>query len=301
MSPNPSRASTAGQVFNDLRNLARRQGRSTDELLIFYVLERFLFRVSRSPYADRLILKGGLLLAAFDARRSTRDADLLASHLSQDETQVVAWVSEIASAEIDDGVIFQTDRARSRSIRETDQYAGVRISMPSQIGKANASVSLDINFGDPVTPGATPTAYPQLLDPATFTLLSYPVQTLIAEKLTTLVALGDLNTRDRDWADIWRLLGTQDLGGREMLDAVLNTSTYRGVALRPLSHAVTRLPTLRQGAYTAWRRRQTADAAFYPEDFAELVEDVIRFADPLLDSRAADQTWRANKRRWRSS
>lgn len=301
MSPNPTRDTTAGQVFNDLRNLARRQGRSTDELLIFYVLERFLFRVSRSPYADRLVLKGGLLLAAFDARRSTRDADLLASHLAQDETQVVAWVSEVAAIEVDDGVIFQTDLARTRSIRETDQYAGVRITMPSHIGKARSSVSLDINFGDPVTPGATPRAYPQLLHPATFSLLTYPVQTLIAEKLTTMVALGDLNTRDRDWADIWRLIGTQDLDRREMVDAVLNTSTYRGVALQPLSEAVTRLPTLRQGAYTAWRRRQSVDAAFYPEDFAELVSDVIRFADPLLDARAADQTWSANKRRWRTS
>jgi Nucleotidyl transferase AbiEii toxin, Type IV TA system len=77
MPPDPSRTATAGRVFNDLRGRARRDGRSTDELLVFYVLERFLYRVTQSNYADSLVLKGGLLLAALDARRATRDADLL--------------------------------------------------------------------------------------------------------------------------------------------------------------------------------------------------------------------------------
>lgn len=72
MSPNPSRATTAGRVFNDLRNMARREGRSTDELLVLYVLERFLHRLSRSSYADRLVLKGGMLLAVLDALFSRR-------------------------------------------------------------------------------------------------------------------------------------------------------------------------------------------------------------------------------------
>src|SRR6476661_6416638 len=135
MSPNPARATTAGRVFNDLRNMARREGRSTDELLVFYVLERFLHRLSRSPYADRLVLKGGMLLAVLDARRSTRDADLLAIERDRDEQRVAEWVREIASIDVDDGVVFMIDRLRAQQIREGDLYPGVRLTVPAMIGR----------------------------------------------------------------------------------------------------------------------------------------------------------------------
>src|SRR5262245_26880283 len=99
----PSRSTVAGAVYQDLRKLARAQGRGTDELLVFYVLERFLFRLSSSPYAGQFTLKGGLLLATLDARRSTRDGDLLAE-LTRDENVVLDKISEIARIEVGDGV-----------------------------------------------------------------------------------------------------------------------------------------------------------------------------------------------------
>ncbi|MDQ2789255.1 MAG: nucleotidyl transferase AbiEii/AbiGii toxin family protein [Pseudonocardiales bacterium] len=298
MSPNPSRATTAGRVFNDLRSMARREGRSTDELLVFYVLERFLHRVSRSPFADQLVLKGGMLLAVLDARRSTRDADLLALELDRDEQRVAAWVREIASADIDDGVVFAVDRLRSQQIREGDLYPGVRITVPAAIGKARLNLVLDVNFGDPVTPCAIRADFPQLLDESTFPMWTYPVETVVAEKVSTMIALGDLNTRDRDWADLWRLTCTHNMSGRVLRSALERTSTYRGIALRPLSRIVVRLPQLRQSSYTAWRRRQMAEALAYPGDFAEVVRHVIGFADPLISDQVGDQHWRAVDRVW---
>jgi hypothetical protein len=98
----PPRATVAGRVFNDLRNAAARQGRGTDELLVMYVLERWLYRASISDDRERFILKGGLLLAALDARRPTRDGDLLAA-MDRDETYVVSRVSSIAAVPVDDG------------------------------------------------------------------------------------------------------------------------------------------------------------------------------------------------------
>jgi hypothetical protein len=127
-----------------------------------YVLERWLHRASISPYHDQFVLKGGLLLAALDARRTTRDGDLLAQ-MDNDEAQVVKRVQEIASIEEDDGVQFNVNMAQATAIREEDQYAGVRVTMPASIGKALAKVALDINFGDPVTPGAVRIPYPGLL------------------------------------------------------------------------------------------------------------------------------------------
>jgi len=127
---------------------------------------------------------------------------------------------------------------------------------------------------------------------------TYPVETVVAEKLSTMIALGDLNTRDRDWADLWRLTCAHDMSGRVLRAALERTSTYRGVALRPLSRVAVRLPQLRQGSYTAWRRRQMTEALAYPGDFADVVRPVIRFADPLISDQVGDQHWRAIDRVW---
>lgn len=296
--PPPSRATTAGRVFNDLRNVARRTGRSTDELLVLYVLERFLFRVSKSPHRDKLILKGGLLLAALDARRATRDADLLATRLDSDVDTIVGLVREIASVAVDDGVVLDADSARTEPIREDDLYPGVRIVVPATVGRAKVKLALDVNFGDPVTPEAVVTEFPQLLGDGTFPLLSYPIETVLAEKITTMIALGDLNTRDRDWADVWRLTGIHDLNGRDIQAALERTASHRGVQLVPLSQVVSRLPQLRQATYTAWRTRQSVDGSAYPEAFAELVRRVMAFADvPLADS-TQNLRWSADAATW---
>jgi hypothetical protein len=213
MSPNPPRSTVAGRVFNDLRALAKREGRSTDELLVLYVLERFLSRVALSPSADRLVLKGGLLLAVLDARRATRDADLLALRQDGGEHRVRALIGEIASIDIDDGVAFDLDRVRSAPTREGAAYGGVRLVVPSALGRARVNLALDVNVGDPVTPGPVPTRFPQMLGGEPFELLGYPVETVLAEKIAAALDLGGLNTRDRDWADVWRLTGAHDLDG----------------------------------------------------------------------------------------
>jgi predicted nucleotidyltransferase component of viral defense system len=295
--PDPSRATVAGAVFQDLRKLARAQGRGTDELLVFYVLERFLYRLSRSPYADRFTLKGGLLLATLDARRPTRDGDLLVE-LTRDESTVLGTVAEIARIEIDDGVEFAVERIGSAVIREGDLYEGMRITMPALVASARVKLQLDINFGDPVTPGAVVTEYPQLLAGGGFQIRGYPLETVLAEKLTTALSLGDANTRERDWADIWRLTGRHELKGSSMYRALRSTAAYRGVELRLLSEAIVSLPTRRAGSFRAWRNRQGVDGNAYPDTFADLVADVVAFADPLAVEDVADRTWNPGRRRW---
>jgi len=93
----PTRADAGGRAYLDLQNLARRQGRQTQTLMVIYVLERFLARLEVSGYADRFVLKGGMLLAAWDARRATVDADFLARHLNLDEESILRRVIEIAA------------------------------------------------------------------------------------------------------------------------------------------------------------------------------------------------------------
>jgi hypothetical protein len=139
---------------------------------------------------------------------------------------------------------------------------------------------------------------PQLLHPDTFALLGYPIETVIAEKITTAVALGDANTRDRDYADLYRLITTHDMSGSTLTLAINRTAAYRGIALRPMSQAISTLAARRQGSYTAWRGKQGGDAIAYPRDFAEIVTTVISFADALLAGEAAEKRWRCGTRIW---
>lgn len=118
MTPRPTRTTEAGRTYLDLQNLARRSGRPTEELHQLYVLECFLDRLVRSPYADRFVLKGGVLLAAYDMRRPTRDVDLRADRLAATPEAVLDAVRSIAVLPVEDGVVFDVDQAHAETIRD---------------------------------------------------------------------------------------------------------------------------------------------------------------------------------------
>ena len=296
---NPTRDTTAGRVYNDLRNLARRSGRSTDEVMVEYVLERFLYRLAASSLGrEHFILKGGLLLAQFGARRMTRDIDILGRAFSGEEAEIIRRIAAIATAEVDDGVAYDSATLRTVPIREEDEYHGVRLSMAASIARARLKLQLDISFGDPVTPGPQIINYPQQLTTDSFQLFGYPLATVIAEKLSTAITLGDLNTRDRDYADLYRLLTLNNLNGEELAAALTATATHRRIELKPLSAAITDLAERRQSSYTAWRRRQGSSSAGYPNLFTDVVGLVIAFADPLLAGTAATRSWNSSASTW---
>ncbi|MGO8823749.1 MAG: nucleotidyl transferase AbiEii/AbiGii toxin family protein [Acidimicrobiales bacterium] len=151
MSP-VQRDSTAGRAYLDLQQMARRRGRPTQELLLTYVLERFLFRLSRSEYRDRLVLKGGMLLAVLGSRRPTGDVDLLARAIDNDVVAIADVVRTVLSVTVDDGVTYEADEMTAQVIRDAALYSGVRLSVPSRIERAKVVLRLDVNVGDPVTP-----------------------------------------------------------------------------------------------------------------------------------------------------
>jgi len=296
---NPTRDTTAGRVYNDLRNLARRTSRSTDEIMVEYVLERFLYRLATSPLGrEHFVLKGGLLLAQFGARRMTRDIDILGRSFPGDEAEIIRRIAGIAATEIDDGVLFDPATLKTVPIREEDEYHGLRLSMAASIARARLKLQLDVSFGDPVTPGPQTINYPQQLGAESFQLFGYPLATVIAEKLSTAVSLGDLNTRDRDYGDLYRLLALNNLDGQELTTALTATAAHRGIALKPLSTAISDLGERRQTSYTAWRRRQGPAATGYPERFTDVVRQVTAFADTLLNGEALTLTWSSATLTW---
>ena len=265
----PSHADLGGSRYLALQRLARAQKRPTAELLQQYVLESFLRRLIRSEHDQRLVLKGGLLLAAFDLRRATRDVDLLALWTDNDPASVERLVVAIASVDVADGVDFLLDTVSSGPIRDDDVYPGVRVVLETRLATARLKLSIDVNVGDPVVPPPIRTAIPVLLDDQGLEVLAYPKSMVIAEKLVTALQRGRASTRWRDFADLF-LLVAGDLPEADVIEAVRAVASYRGVTVRPLADVLAGMPEEVQARWATWRERQGAQHRV-PEDFAAVL------------------------------
>lgn len=296
----PTRDSVAGRVYLDLQSQARRQHRGTQELLTMYIVERWLSRLSRSPYVADFILKGGMLLAAFGTRRPTVDADALARNMSSDQEAVARRVAEIAAIEDpDDGVEFLTDSVTAAVIRDDALYSGVRVTMTARLATAQVKLRLDINFGDPVTPAPRAVQLPSLRpDAPPIRILGYPLETVLAEKLVTAIELGSANTRVRDFVDIYLLTDAQTMRCGSLHDALLATAEFRGTTLSPLAQAAEGLGDLRDSTYVAYRKGLGEAGASLPARFSDAVAAVAAFVDPMLDGIDPEAAWKPTERTW---
>lgn len=286
---------TAGRVYLDLQRQARSSGRPVQELFQLYILEAFLDRLSQSPLRDRLVLKGGVLLAAFGERRPTRDVDLQAEALDNDADEVRRLVVEIASIEIDDGVEFDTDSAQAAVTRDEAMYSGVRVSMAAALARAIHRFHVDVNVGDPIEPPAGEIDLPRLLG-GSISLRGFPIEMVHAEKIVTAIARGTVNTRWRDFVDVVALAGSQPVEAEALTEAIRRVAEYRGVDLRPLAEVLQGYGEIAQARWTAWRRKQQLEDRT-PESFDALLGEFVSFGDPVITGAAMGQ-WSHADRRW---
>lgn len=270
MKPTPTNADLAGSRYLALQRLARAQKRTTAELLQLYVLESFLRRLVRSRHDHTLVLKGGMLLAAFDLRRATRDVDVLALKTDNDPAAVQRLIVDVTSVEADDGVEFLQGTITAAVIREDDVYPGVRASLEARLATARLKFSVDFNVGDPVIPAPIRTAIPVLLGDEPIEVLAYPKVMVVAEKLVTALQRGRASTRWRDFADLFMLV-PGDLVESEIIEALRAVAKYRGVPLQPLGKMLDGMPKEAQGRWATWRERQGAQERV-PEDFATMLD-----------------------------
>lgn len=296
MTTRPTRATVDGRAYLDLQNLARRTGRPTDELHQMYALEGFLARLAGSRFADSLVLKGGVLLAAYDARRPTRDIDLQGRWISNNTGDVLALIQTIAVRKLDDGLVFDTARATAEVIREENIYNGVRVTLGGHLAVARLMLHVDVNVGEPIWPTPTKIALPRLLS-GQLVVTGYPLAMVYAEKLVTAVQRGVANTRWRDFADVYILAGHHDADGAELVPVVDKVAAHREVGLAPLQQVLDGYPALAQRRWSAWRRKHRLDDRL-PQDFAAVLDRVIAFADPALTGAAREGTWVAAGLTW---
>lgn len=295
----PSRATRAGQAYLDLRAKARRDRRPVDELLQLYVLESFLARLAGSRFADQLVLKGGVLLAAFGERRPTRDIDLQAQALDNDAETVRVVICEVAARRLDDGVSFDVDDATAAVIREEDVYSGVRVTLNAELATARPHLHVDVNVGDPITPAPQELRLPRLLG-GEVVVRGYPLVMVYAEKVVTAVARGTVNTRWRDFADIYLLSRRHGLAGTDLAGPLSQVALHRRVGLVPLARALEGYGEIGQARWAAWRRKQQLEDRL-PDEFAEVVSAVVAFVDPVIAGSAHGLTWDPASGAWSSA
>lgn len=254
MSEKPTRRTLAGARYLALRALARDTSRTTAELILFYAIKGFLARLVKSTYRDRLVLKGGVLLTAWGARRPTRDIDLCGVGVSNEVEAARSLIAEISRVPEEDGLEFDAAGAVAETIREGGTYPGVRISLRARLGTAVVTFHIDLNFGDPIWPGPCPVELPRLLSQARIRVSGYPLVMVIAEKTVTAMQRGTANTRWRDFADLRRLAELHPVDGAELQRAISEVAGYRGAALRPLRESLVGMAELAQPRWDAWRR-----------------------------------------------
>jgi hypothetical protein len=283
---------TPHQAYAALQRLAREQGRTSQQLFELYVHERFLARLATSSLAQRFVLKGGMLLAVLDVRRPTRDADLLVRGLANEPQAIRVVVEEIAAVPMSDGVVFDSTAMTIEQIREDADYPGVRVKLPAGLAGAELRLTVDLSFGDPIVPRRID--YPTLLDDAGFALLGYPLESVIAEKAITMLTLGDANTRDRDYADIYLLSRIHTIDADTIRSALHTVAMHRDVELRPLDPLLETLRESRQQSWTAFRARVGLE--MLPERFSDVVDAVVAFIDGLAADGA--MRWSPTDERW---
>ena len=287
----------AGRRYLELQRKARHSGRPTDELIQLYALEGFLDRLARSAYVDRFVLKGGVLLAALDARRPTRDIDLAAHDLENSAAHMLSLIREIAAIDVDDGLVFDAGHATAETIRDEDQYSGVRVTLSGTLSRATIHLHVDINVGDPIWPEPQSVQLPRLLA-GTLVIRGYPLEMVFAEKIITALARGTANTRWRDFLDLYVLIRRHGVETRTLRTSMQRVAQYRGVPLSPLESTLIGFPEIAQSRWLAWLRKQRLESAA-PEDFATVLELVVSFADPVLSDDQTMTSWNPLERVWR--
>ena len=266
-----------------LLNQAKSDRRPFNELLQYYAIERFLYRLSQSAHADRFILKGALMLRVWrlPELRPTMDIDML-GRTSNEEADIIVQIRDIVSVDVeDDGLAFDPDSLQAERITDDADYGGIRIRFRGALGSAIINMQIDFGFGDIVYPEPEKLEIPTMLDSPAPRLLCYSRESSIAEKFEAMVKLGVLNSRMKDFYDIWLLSRQFDFDGPRLAEAIQLTFDQRSTALPAEVEAFTEsFIDAKQVQWTAFRRRLQQDHV--PASFRTITASLERFLSPVV-------------------
>ena len=273
---------TPEQIKRRIKSVAKQNNADARTLMRIYMMERFLERLAQSEYRDNFIIKGGILVTAMIgvAHRSTMDIDTSMKNLNLSAEDALRVVNQVKDIDLDDGVSFEVKDVSN--IMDEMEYPGIRVTMNANVGRLITPLKIDISTGDVITPRAIEFNYDLLLEDRSISLWSYNLETILAEKLQTVLARGILNTRMRDFYDIRMLLDTyEDKVNKAVLkDAFAATCKKRGTDhLQEQAEEIIKIIEADEQLQVLWRAYQKKYSYAAEIDYASVISGVRKLMD----------------------
>ena len=275
----------ADSVKARLKNFAVSSGCTFQEALVYYGLERTIYRISVSQYASHFVLKGGIFLyAVFDRKysRATTDVDLLARCISNSAEEMKAVMHDILAQDTDDALVFDLDSITAEDITEFKEYHGLHISAVAYLDQTRIPIGIDIGFGDVIYPNAVEMEFPVILDMEAPRVTAYSLESSIAEKLEAIIKNGFLNSRYKDFYDIYVLSEKYPFNYEKLQNAVTETFTNRKTLMTMDTAAFSDEflgDTMHQ---TRWNSFLKKKKALIPVSMNDAMDRIKTFVTPLL-------------------
>lgn len=268
---------TPEQIKGRIKSVAKQNNADARTLMRIYMMERFLERLAQSEYRDNFIIKGGILVTAMIgvAHRSTMDIDTSMKNLNLSAEDALRVVNQVKDIDLDDGVSFEVKDVSN--IMDEMEYPGIRVTMNANVGRLITPLKIDISTGDVITPRAIEFNYDLLLEDRSISLWSYNLETILAEKLQTVLARGILNTRMRDFYDIRILLDTyEDKVNKAVLkDAFAATCKKRGTDhLQEQAEEIIKIIEANEQLQVLWRAYEKKYSYAADIDYASVISGV---------------------------
>lgn len=275
---------TPEQIKGRIKSVAKQNNADARTLMRIYMMERFLERLAQSEYRDNFIIKGGILVTAMIgvAHRSTMDIDTSMKNLNLSAEDALRVVNQVKDIDLDDGVSFEVKDVSN--IMDEMEYPGIRVTMNANVGRLITPLKIDISTGDVITPRAIEFNYDLLLEDRSISLWSYNLETILAEKLQTVLARGILNTRMRDFYDIRMLLDTyEDKVNKAVLkDAFAATCKKRGTDhLQEQAEEIIKIIEADEQLQVLWRAYQKKYSYAAEIDHASVISGVRKLMDSI--------------------
>lgn len=273
---------TPEQIKGRIKSVAKQNNADARTLMRIYMMERFLERLAQSEYRDNFIIKGGILVTAMIgvAHRSTMDIDTSMKNLNLSAEDALRVVNQVKDIDLDDGVSFEVKDVSN--IMDEMEYPGIRVTMNANVGRLITPLKIDISTGDVITSRAIEFNYDLLLEDRSISLWSYNLETILAEKLQTVLARGILNTRMRDFYDIRMLLDTyEDKVNKAVLkDAFAATCKKRGTDhLQEQAEEIIKIIEADEQLQVLWRAYQKKYSYAAEIDYASVISGVRKLMD----------------------
>ncbi|MCL5887811.1 MAG: nucleotidyl transferase AbiEii/AbiGii toxin family protein [Actinobacteria bacterium] len=295
-------AQTPIEIRRRLRARAAELALDFQQAVLYYAMERFLFRLSQTQWSDRLVVKGAVMLRVWDAAvaRPTRDIDFLGRVDSTPEA-IRGIVAECLAMHFDDGLVFES-KIHAEPITVEDRYSVVRVKVAGDLGGARFVLRLDVGIDDAVVPDPGWVDYPALLQDEPPRILAYQPATAIAEKFQAMIEIGLANSRMKDYHDIWMLSRTLEFDGQDLADAIRATFQRRATKLPAETPAELTLEYTRQAEtsrmWDTYRKGFSAAADELPEDLQDVADAIAAFLMPASIAAASTgafvKTWTPN-------